>query len=178
MSLIGCENPFLFLDFLSSVNEKTIPDDFWDIFQLWLAANSCCSAAKPISPLELPWWSPPGHSAQWLKSIQLIFLFLFLFAASPLNGHVHLLSGHLLIHQLSLNFWEQEQCFQVFGGGLVAKSTVTLQTPPSLAFSRQEYWSGLPFPFQGIFLTQGSNWHLLHCRQILYQGGVFKYNTL
>ena len=33
---------------------------------------------------------------------------------------------------------------------------------------RQEYWSGLPFPLQGIFLTQGSNLGLLHCRQILY----------
>ena len=75
--------------------------------------------------------------------------------------------------------------------------------------SRQEYWSGLPFPspgelpnpgieprsptmqavslpaeplgrpkntrmgspslLQGIFLTQESNWGLLHCMQILYQ---------
>ena len=32
-------------------------------------------------------------------------------------------------------------------------------------FSRQEYWSGCLL--QGIFLTQGSNLHLLHCRQIL-----------
>ena len=33
---------------------------------------------------------------------------------------------------------------------------------------RQEYWSGYHFLFQGIFPTQGSNLHLLHCRQILY----------
>ena len=38
----------------------------------------------------------------------------------------------------------------------------------SMEFSRQEYWSGLPFPPPGIFLTQGSNLGLLHCRQILY----------
>ena len=39
-------------------------------------------------------------------------------------------------------------------GGLVAKScpilaipwTVTCQAPLSMRFSRQEYWSGLPFP--------------------------------
>ena len=39
-------------------------------------------------------------------------------------------------------------------GGLVAKScrtlatpwTVAHQAPPSMAFSRQEYWSGVPFP--------------------------------
>ena len=39
--------------------------------------------------------------------------------------------------------------------------TVACQTPPSMGFSRQEYWSGLPFPSQGIFLTQGSNPYLL-----------------
>ena len=32
-----------------------------------------------------------------------------------------------------------------------------LQTSLFMEFSRQEYWSGLPFPLQGIFLTQGSN---------------------
>ena len=31
-----------------------------------------------------------------------------------------------------------------------------------MGFSRQEYWSGLPFPPPGIFPTQGSNLHLLH----------------
>ena len=31
------------------------------------------------------------------------------------------------------------------------------QAPLSLGFSRQEYWSGLPFPTPGIFLTQGWN---------------------
>ena len=43
------------------------------------------------------------------------------------------------------------------GGGLVAKSCPTLVTPWTLAqqaplsmgFSRQEYWSGLPFPSPG-----------------------------
>ena len=35
-----------------------------------------------------------------------------------------------------------------------------------MEFSRQEYWSRLPF--QGIFPTQGLNLGLLHCRQIVY----------
>ena len=38
----------------------------------------------------------------------------------------------------------------------------------SMGFSRQEYWSGLQFLLQRIFLTQESNLHLLHCKQILY----------
>ena len=33
--------------------------------------------------------------------------------------------------------------------------------PLSMEFSRQDYWSGLPFLLQGIFLTQGSNPPLL-----------------
>ena len=39
--------------------------------------------------------------------------------------------------------------------------------PPSVGFSRQEYWSGLPFPSPGDFPTQGSNPGLPHCRQTL-----------
>jgi len=31
----------------------------------------------------------------------------------------------------------------------VIPSTVTLQAPLSVEFSRQEYWSGLPFPSPG-----------------------------
>ena len=49
-------------------------------------------------------------------------------------------------------------CFSMpRGGGLVTKSCLTLatpwtvacQAPLSMAFSRQEYWSGLPFPSPG-----------------------------
>ena len=59
---------------------------------------------------------------------------------------------------------------------LVAQSCLTLcdpmgyiahQAPLSVGFSRQEYWSGLPFP-SGIFPTQGLNPGLLYWRQILY----------
>ena len=48
-------------------------------------------------------------------------------------------------------------CFPDLGGGLVTKScptlaipwTVACQAPLSLGFSRQAYWSGLPFPPPG-----------------------------
>ena len=36
------------------------------------------------------------------------------------------------------------------------------QASLSMAFPKQEYWGGLPFPLQGIFPIQGPNWHLLH----------------
>ena len=56
------------------------------------------------------------------------------------------------------------------GGGLVGQSCPTLATPwtvacqtlLSMGFSRQEYWSGLPCPPQGTFLTQRRNPRLLH----------------
>ena len=72
---------------------------------------------------------------------------------------------------------ELKETFYLLGGGLVAKSclslatpwTVACQAPLSIRCSRQEYWSGLPFPSPGIFLTQGSNPGLLHYRQTLYQ---------
>jgi len=46
------------------------------------------------------------------------------------------------------------------------------QAPLSMGFPRQEYYSGLPVPSPGdlpVFVTQGSNPGLLHCRQILYR---------
>ena len=39
---------------------------------------------------------------------------------------------------------------------------VDCQTPLSMGFPRQKYWSGLHSLLQGIFPTQGSNVHLLH----------------
>ena len=47
--------------------------------------------------------------------------------------------------------------------------TLVCQAPQSIGFSRQEYLMGCHSLLQGIFLTQGSNSGLLHCRQILYR---------
>ena len=66
---------------------------------------------------------------------------------------------------------------QCGGGGLVAKScptlatslTVAFQVSLSMQFSRQEYWSGLPFPSPGDLPSQGIKPSLLRCRQIVYR---------
>ena len=47
--------------------------------------------------------------------------------------------------------------------------TVAYWVPRSMGFSRQEYWSGLPFPSPGDLPNQGSNLGLSHRRWILYQ---------
>ena len=45
---------------------------------------------------------------------------------------------------------------------------VAHQAPLSMGFSRQEYWSGLPFPPPGHLPNPGIKPGLLHCRQTLY----------
>ena len=62
------------------------------------------------------------------------------------------------------------------GGVVVAKSCLTLAAPWTVVYqaplprgvSRQEYWSGLPFPPPGIFPAQELNLGHLNCMQILY----------
>ena len=47
--------------------------------------------------------------------------------------------------------------------------TVAYQAPPSMGFSRQECWSGLPFPAPGDLCDpEIKNPGLPHCRQMLY----------
>ena len=46
--------------------------------------------------------------------------------------------------------------------------SIAHQAPLSMGFSRQDTRMGCHFLLQGIFLTQGSNPGLPHCRQILY----------
>ena len=88
----------------------------------------------------------------------------------------NMLSASIFSRGLELsNTWAEQQL--LFGGGLVAEScpnlttpgTVACQAPLFIGFSRQEYWSGLPFPSPGDppnpRIEPSS---LLHCRQILY----------
>ena len=58
--------------------------------------------------------------------------------------------------------------------------TVAYQASPSMGFSRQECWSGLPFPSPGDLPTQESNPGFPHCRQTLYrlsEQGKIKHDT-
>ena len=62
----------------------------------------------------------------------------------------------------------------VWGGGVVCVCvlshvqlsvtlwTIAFQVALDMGFSKQKYWSGVPFPSPGIFPTQGSNQSLLH----------------
>ena len=52
-------------------------------------------------------------------------------------------------------------CVQLF----LTPWIVVHQAPLSMEFSRQEYWSGLPFPISEGLPNQGLNLHLLHLLQ-------------
>ena len=43
----------------------------------------------------------------------------------------------------------------VMSNSFVTPWTVACQAPPVMEFSRQEYWSGLPFPFPGDLPSSG-----------------------
>ena len=43
--------------------------------------------------------------------------------------------------------------------------TAAYQAPPSMGFSRQEYWSGVPLPSPGFFTTESHKWYRL---QLMY----------
>ena len=88
----------------------------------------------------------------------------------------NMLSASMFLGGLELsNTWAEQRL--LFGSGLVAKSCPNLKTPGTVAcqaplfigFSRQEYWSGLPFPSPGDLPNLRTEPRSpLHCRQILY----------
>ena len=57
--------------------------------------------------------------------------------------------------------FSHEQLFEILW-------TVAHQAPLSMGFSRQEYWSGLPFPLLGDLPSPGTNTHLLECTILLH----------
>ena len=67
-------------------------------------------------------------------------------------------SEHKIVYYVVLS------CIQLF----VTVWAVAHQAPLSLEFSKQEYWVACHSLLQRIFLTQGLNLGLLHCRWILY----------
>ena len=56
-----------------------------------------------------------------------------------------------IFHLLCVKEFVAQECLL-----FVIPWTGACQAPLSMGFSSQEYWSGLPFPSPGIFLTQGS----------------------
>ena len=140
--------------------------------------NLCFLFRRP-SPLHLSLVS--NYSLQFLEPCSDIFIIFFL--SSVWNKfwktqEINLRSSLFLFTTLeipytSLQFYVRFTVLKVKRWSRsVMSDSVTPWTiahhAPSMEFSRQEYWSGLPFPSPGDLPTQGSNPGLLHCRQMLY----------
>ena len=68
------------------------------------------------------------------------------------------------------------KCYSLSHAQLFATPwTAAYQAPPSMRFSRQGYWSGVPFPSPGDLPNPETEPGLPHCRQTVYhlspQGG-------
>ena len=102
----------------------------------------------------------------FLFSCHMLHLSFYLMETSnPRSTHILSDISSFLIYLLSLPL-------PLLHPTIVTLWTVTRLDPLSTEFSRQKYWSGLPCPPPGIFLSQELNLRLLwllHCRQVLYQ---------
>ena len=114
------------------------------------------SSSLNVPPCHPPFW--PGSSRLHLYRTYHSFLPLALsFLPGETLSHVHLLnpSSPSSVHCV-LSHFSHVRLF-------ATPWTVAHQAPLSMGFSRQEYWSGLPFPSPGDLPNPG----LPHCRQIL-----------
>ena len=74
------------------------------------------------------------------------------------------------------------KCYSLSRAQLFATPwTAAYQAPPSMRFSRQGYWSGVPFPSPGDLPNPGIEPGSPHCRQTLHplshQGSAYIPNT-
>ena len=77
----------------------------------------------------------------------------------------------------SSNYYNYMLSRLVKPNSFVTSWTVARQGPLFVGFSRQEFWSGFPFPPAGNLPDSESNprlLHPLHCRRILHRGAIGK----
>ena len=77
-----------------------------------------------------------------------------------INGHCFIIRKETITRSQSVSHSIMSNSLQPW--------TVAHQASLFMEFSMQEYWSGWHALPQGIFLTQGLNPGLLHCREIVY----------
>ena len=127
--------------------------------------DSCC---WQLQPERVNFWkddlinSPGLSKVSTLQPINMWAPLFFLRVAWGISSLRFRSDADLFIIDICCCFLVAKSCLS-----FVTRWTVAFQTLLSIGFPRQEYWSRLPFTSPGVFLTQGSNLGLLHCRQIL-----------
>ena len=92
-----------------------------------------------------------------------------------IRGHTATEQGNMCVHVPMRAYNPHVHMSPVFAKSLQSCPTPCDRmdcSPPASSvhgFSRQEYWSGLPFPSLGDLPDQGSNPGLPHCGQMLYR---------
>ena len=69
----------------------------------------------------------------------------------------------------------EDKCLLQKGSAVLCSGTVELLAPLSMGFPRQEYWSGLPFPFPGYSPNPGNK--LMCVMSPALAGGFFTTST-
>ena len=135
-------------------------------FRIWKSSTGILSPPLALLVVLLPNAHLTMHSKMSVSRLMMTPSCLsgswrsFLYSSSMYSCHLFLISSASVVKVKMKSL----SCVRVF----VTPWTVAYQAPPSMGFSRQECWSGLPFLLQGIFPTQGSNMGLPHCRRMLY----------
>ena len=110
------------------------------------------SASASVLPMNIQDWFPLGWT-DWIYWMMVSFFFLVLLRCWILLIYFQIWSWPSVCYLCACVF----NHVQVFA----APFSVADQALLSMGFSRQEHWSGFPFPSPGIFLTQGLNSCLL-----------------
>ena len=124
-----------------------------------------------VKMTQIPGLTPRRFSvsASGIKPMILQFKFLFFFFFTM---HIKWKNHHftcVATEQFSCLGWSEVKVTQSCPTLLRPHGLyIACQSPPSMQFSRQEYWHGSHFLLRGIFSTQESNLGLLHCRHTLY----------
>ena len=106
-------------------------------------------------------WSEVQFLSKWISSFlstiywrNIFFTFVLLLVPLLKNQLTTKMNDFILANWCSQSL----SCVQLFA----ITWTVACQAPLSMKFSRQEYWSGLPYPSSGDILGLGFYLHLLH----------------
>ena len=120
-------------------------------------------------------WTKERPEASWDSTANIYYLLEYSVDVK-MYTFSHFNNSEIILPSMASYHYNRRQYFFLSGtqnnGGVVAKSFSTSCSPPGSSVHRtfpgKNIGVGCHFLVQGIFLTQGSNPYLLHCRRVLY----------
>ena len=136
---------------------------WWSLWNVFCGKNTY--TYKTVHPFRSSCSDPTSDWLKWTfrKSLLISLHFLKMLVFMLLTGIINFKCHFKTFEEWS---YSQQQCAYCWEKGKKVKSlsrvwlfatpwTVACQVLPSMAFSRQEYWSGLPFPSPGDLPNPG-----------------------